>query len=317
MSKIDELYEKVVALIAEGETEEAILFLKKAMKEKPELGFYNEVVLLAGQYNNWEKKRIRGIVNEESEYNRINSELIDLVEKAKRREAEAILAKARPAPPPPLSASPDPFQATQSYQAAPHPRDSQGKSQAGFSGQIGTYVKGFLIVTGAIFLVFVMAELIKPSTETPNIDESGTSSFSSSTQALPEQAPQQDELLSLEELLEEAEASSGSNFSPADVQSINASSLQQQLGGTVWYEQNIAYIYFNAEGNYATYYNGWGQVFIQGTTNTGAFTGVYQNSHLGDYGTIFIQPPGNSTILNITSTSSVNGGSGTLAALKQ
>lgn len=320
MSKADELYEQVVALIAEGETEEAIIFLKKALKEKPELGFYNEVVLLAGQYNNWEKKRIRGIVNEESEFNRINSELIDLVEKAKRQEAEAKLAKAKPTPPPPpMSASPDPLRVAQSYQAAPHPR-SQAKNQAGFSGQIGTYIKGFFIVAGAIFVIAIVAELMKPAPEDLVFDPSasGAATFTPEIPTAADQAAPEEALLSLEELLEETEsANSSSTFSPGDVHTPNSNSLQQQLGNSVWHDENTGYIYFNEAGNYALYYNNWGQVYIQGMTNSGAFTGVYQNSYVGDYGTVFIQPPGDGSILNISYTSSVSGGSSSIAALKQ
>ncbi len=319
MSKADELYEQVVALIAEGETEEAIIFLKKALKERPELGSYNDVVLLAGQYNNWEKKRIRGIVNEESEFNRINSELIDLVEKAKRQEAEAKLAKAKPTPPSPMSASPDPLRMAQSYQAAPHPRN-QAKSQAGFSGQIGTYIKGFFIVAGAIFVIAFIAEVMSPTQEEDVFDPSasGAATFAPETPTAADQAAPEEALLSLEELLEETESSSSnSTFSPSDVHTPNSSSLQQQLGNSVWHDENTGYIYFNEAGNYALYYNNWGQVYIQGMTNSGAFTGVYQNSYIGDYGTVFIQPPGSGSILNITSTSSVNGSSGTITALKQ
>ncbi len=320
----NELYEKVVALIAAGETEEAILLLKKSLQEQPHLGYYNEIVILTGQFNNWEKKRIRGLITEESEFNRINSELLDVVEKIRRKEAEAQLAKASPKPPttakqPLMNTSPDPLRVAQSYQAPPHPRSNKDQ-KAGFGGQLGTYLKGFLLISGLIFIIAVVIEMTSDPIQplTPSHLNNGfghdAANIPNNTTPLPDEP-----LRSLEELLAEADSEEEGDmgFSPADVLSLDTYSLQEQLGNTSWYHDGTGLIQFSPDGSYATYYNGWGQVIIQASTHLGAFTGVYQNTYLSDYGVVFITPPVQNRDLSITSTSSINGSSGTFVATRQ
>lgn len=318
MMTANELYEKVVALISEGETENAILLLKKSLQEQPHLGYYNEIVILTGQYNNWEKKRIRGLVTEESEFNRINSELLDVVEKIRRKEAEAKLAKASPkrspaVNKPAMDVSPDPLRVGQNYQPPAHPRLNDGE-KAGFGGQLGTYFKGFLIITGVIFLIAFAIEMLKMGPNEPTLPPPVNKPTGTITSANDEEP-----LLSLDELRAKVQSQGGGNttFSPSDVRALNTSSLQQQLGSTEWFDETAGHILFSEDGSHATYYDDYGQVYIQGSTNFGAFVGVYQNTYEYDFGTVFITPPGNGNTLKVSYTSSRDGSTGVFSAIRQ
>ncbi|NJO87273.1 MAG: hypothetical protein HC821_04595 [Lewinella sp.] len=102
-------YESINDLISEGRTEDAIVQLKNHLQAHPTTDTtpYKSVLLLAGQYNAWEKNRLGGLEADNRELNRISSRILDLVDDLRQK---------RQYPSPPHRTSPDPLRVSQTYQ---------------------------------------------------------------------------------------------------------------------------------------------------------------------------------------------------------
>lgn len=319
MSKIQETVREIEMLIADGETEKAILLLKEVTQDGgfKDRELYKNVLLLAGQYNSWERNRMKGLEADSKELARISDQVLDLSEELMKPPSERVTAT----PPPPPTASPDPLRMAQTYTPPTHPRPAA--KEEGLNKQFGGYLKGFLIVCGAILVIAFIVELVNPTeddpttsgsfpTETTVAEPGPNGSGGETTTTPPTNTPTKppstggNDTESIRRRMMEY-AGTGRELSPADLRPINYATLEEQLGGTSWYNNMTGTIYFGEDGISANYLDGYGQVEIISGTRQGFFIANYAESNTGDAGLVALVPPNDGDLLHIYVESSMTG----------
>ncbi|MEL6143227.1 MAG: hypothetical protein AAFU67_16620 [Bacteroidota bacterium] len=255
----EELEKKVEDLITEGETEMALQELRDHMVDDPDrdTDAYRQVILLTGQYNVWEKEKLQGIKSDSSEFNRITSQVLVLLDNLRFKRKKRIIAP--PVEPPSPPEPPQQQPAFQAHQAPPIQTSNLTKS----NNQIGKYIRWGLMGLGAFFLLMVIIVAL---------EDTGSGDPYPALDDFPAEdvfTPQSD------------------NF--------NASVFQTQLGNTVWWNANLGYVYFSANGMSATYQNGNGSFNMTGQNADGYMLGEFSDT--SGSGNVMMIPPNGATIL--------------------
>ena len=257
----EDLEKKVEDLVSEGETELALQHLREHMATDPERDqdAYRQVILLTGQYSVWEKEKLQGIKSDSSEFNRITSQVLVLLDNLRFKRKKRIVT-------PPVEPQPQPqpqqpvFQPQQATPTQQHPRSSRDAK----NNKVGKYIRWGLMGLGAFFLLAILVALFDET-------DSGIVDPTYNDSSLPDDV-----------------------FIP---QSNNTSIFRSQLGGTTWWHADLGYVYFNADGMSATYDNGDGLFTMDGQGQDGYLYGSYVES--GGAGDVAMVPPNGSTILNV------------------
>jgi hypothetical protein len=308
MSVSKEVLNEVGELVSKGKTERAIVLLRNALKDaSPENRIaIRQVLLLSGQFNNWEDEKLSGIREDSKELNRINRELLVLVENLEhpQRQARAFVPPTSPDPLTPVYHTPQPQ----------HPQP-----QSAPKSKVVQYITYFFVGLGALALLGLIIGEDDPEpdfgqNEFPEFQPEGNFAPGGETfiPVLPNAQPQEAASLSGNFITSTIRSNiqrivaSGEDIDPSSLRIINPSILQSQLGNTNWYASNLNYVSFDPGGAYATYLNGSASIQLAYWVDKGFYFGQYAETANGDYGYIAIIPPGSEEFMTIYTQSLVS-----------
>mgnify|MGYP005991213731 CR=1 FL=1 len=307
-SREKEICEKVIALVSEGETEEAISYLERQIKSTPDHDpkLFHDVVLLSNMHSNYERQKIRGTLDDAKGLNRITSEVLELTERIQKR---GITAPPQ-APPPGFNTSPDPLQPV--YQQ-PVVQRTPTIEKKGLKSKVTTV----MAVIGGIFVLLLLIGLFMEDEE-PVITNYDPEPFiqPGPDQPGPAPAPVPEDPDPINSVSSQSASdirvnmqrlfNSGVELDESDLADLDFKLVQRQLANTSWYNDATGYLTFDVNGVSGTYLNGNGILEISYGTIHGFWIGSYANILTGDTGYIGIVPPGQNQQMTIYSESENN-----------
>lgn len=313
-SREKEICEKVIALVSEGETEEAIAYLERKVKSIPghDSKLFHDIVLLSNMHSNYERQQLRGTIDDAKGLNRITSEVLELTERIQKHGIAAPPPQVT-SPPPGFNTSPDPLQPV--YQQPVIQQRAPAVEKKGLKSKVTTV----MAVIGGIFVALIIGSMFMDDEEPvvvnydpepviqPGPNQPGPAP--APVQVTPNQVNSaysqstSDIGVKMQQLF-----NSGVELDESDLADLDVKLVQRQLANTSWYNDAIGYLTFDVNGISGNYLNGNGILEISYGTIHGFWIGSYANIYTGDTGYIGVVPPGQNQQMTIYSESEVNPG---------
>lgn len=297
-SREKEICDKVIALVSEGETEQAIAYLERQLKAIPghDPKLFHDVVLLSNMYNNYERQKLRGTIDDAKEMNHITSEVLELTERIQRN---GIQPRPQAATPPSfMNTSPDPLRVV--YPQPPSVQAPQLPEKKGLKSRVTSIMAGI----GVLFVVLMIIAMFTETEESypdENQDPFANENIQPAVGLPAPPANAQATNLSSSQIRAKMVQlfHNGEDLAEEDLTQLDMTLLSQQLGNTVWFDPNMSLVSFDQTGASATYLNGSGTIQAVYGTKYGFIICQYAEASTGDYGYLGIVPPGNDPQMTI------------------